>query len=203
MKKYLKNQDGFSLMELIIVVPLISIILLISYNILFLSTKSFNSVNDSFNTAEDLRIFLTAIHKEANQAKKSEENLDALYRVSKSELHIYADIDNDFIPELVRYRLVGKEIRKDIKKATNNKYPLEFTNPFFNEKVVLSNVNNAEIFSEVEKLKESDTEEEITKQEGKDYRRKVKMRLKISKGEDNKPIVIETYLVTKSRTEYE
>ncbi|MGF7056983.1 PilW family protein [Brassicibacter mesophilus] len=203
MKKNLKNQYGFTLLELIIVVPLIGIILLIAYNMLFLTTKSFNSVNDSFDISEDLRIFLISIQREANQAKKSEEKLDALHRVSQSELYIYTDIDDDFIPELVRYRLVGNEIRKDIKKASNSKYPFEFTNLFINERVVLSNVANTEIFSYVEKLKEPATEHEITQQEGKDYRRKVKMKLEISKSEGNKSIVIETYLVTKSRTEYE
>lgn len=203
MKKNLKNQYGFTLLELIIVVPLIGIILLIAYNMLFLTTKSFNSVNDSFDISEDLRIFLINIQREANQAKKSEENLDALHRVSQSELYIYTDIDDDFIPELVRYRLVGNEIRKDIKKTSNSKYPFEFTNSFINERVVLSNVANTEIFSNVEKLKEPATEHEITQQEGKDYRRKVKMKLEISKREGNKSIVIETYLVTKSRTEYE
>jgi hypothetical protein len=57
---------------------------------------------------------------------------------------------------------------------------------------------NSDIFGDVEVVKATKSG-----QEGKDYRRKVKMKIEINKGKNSNPILIETYLVTKSRTEFE
>jgi len=196
--KKISNQNGFTIIELIVVIPLIVIIVLISYNMFFLATKSFKDVNQNFSNSEELRMFIIDIQKEANQAKKAQEDIDALHRVNQSEIYIYTDIDEDNIPELVRYRLEDDDLIKDIKKASNDEYPYEFDSSFANEKVVLKNVINTEIFKEVERVKV-----EIEGYDDKDYRRKLKMRIETSVGKDSNPSVVEIYLVTKSRTKYE
>lgn len=197
----IRNQKGITLIELLIVVPLVAIIIMISYNLFFLSTKSFNYVKDTFNSSEDIRVFINDIQKEASQAKKAVEDNTVLFKPANSNnnvLYIYTDIDNDDIPELVRYRLEGNEVKRDIKKAVNSKYPLKFTNPFTSEKVVLSNIANDGIFGEISYIN--------TSQQNfgdKDNRRKVKVNIEIYTSNNSTPIIIDMYLVTKSRTEFE
>ena len=104
-RKIYINEKGFTLAELVIVVPFITIIFILAYNMLFLTQRSFKAISSGFYVAEELRIFQINIQKEANQAKKAEDAKDVLTRISQSELHIYTDIDNYSVPEIIRYRL--------------------------------------------------------------------------------------------------
>ncbi len=61
--KIFKWEKGFTLVELIFIVPLVAVIFLVSYNLIFISLNSFGFVNSSFNTSEDVRIFLNEIKK--------------------------------------------------------------------------------------------------------------------------------------------
>lgn len=205
MKLFLKKQKGergFTLVELIVVVPLVAIIFLISYNLLFLFIKSNDYVNKSFNTTEDVRLFLNTIQKEASQAKKAveDENIGPFYRKSANEIYIYTDV-NEEKPELIRYRLEEDKLLRDVKKASNNSYPYEFKGNFIDGKVVLWNINNKgnnTLFGEVEKINKKKSDHE-----GEDYRAKVKLTIEISTGENNTPIKIDTYLMSKSRAKFE
>lgn len=199
-RKVYKARKGITLIELLIVVPMISIILIIIYNMLFLTNRSFKYVEQTFNINEDIRSFVNSIQKEANEGKKANENT-VLYKADEKnseELYIYTDIDDDGVPELVRYKLIENKIIKDMKKATNSKYPFEYKNDFYNEKVVLTNVINKDIFGDIERVEEHDKY-----QDENDHRRKAKMTIKISKCKNNSPIIIDTFLVTKSRTSFE
>lgn len=199
-RKVCKFRKGITLIELLIVLPMISIILIVAYNMLFLANRSFKYVNQTFNINENIRSFVNSIQKEANEGKKSNENT-VLYKtddMNSEELYIYTDIDDDGVPELIRYRLVGNKIIKDMKKATNIKYPLEYKGDFYNEKIVLTNVINKDIFGDIERVEEHDKY-----QDENDHRRKIKMKIKISNGKNSNPIIIDTFLVTKSRTNFE
>ena len=72
-KLFNKNKwnKGFTLIELILVIPFISIVLILAYSIIFMSNKSFTSAIDNFSSYEDIRVFQINIQKEANQARKS------------------------------------------------------------------------------------------------------------------------------------
>lgn len=206
-KNLLKANIGFTLIEVVIVVPLVAIIFLVGFNVFFLINKSYGMVNDSFISSEEIRLFQINIQKEANQARKAElgnnepekEDKDkaALVKKSNSELHIYTDIDKDNIPELLIYYLDGRVLKKDVKKASNAsnnmKFPYVYKNPPVSSKAVLTNVNNTDIFGDVEDLRAAKSG-----QEGIDYRKKVKMNIEI-KGNDSETIIIQNYLVTKSR----
>ena len=197
--KIFKWEKGFTLVELIFIVPLVAVIFLVSYNLIFISLNSFGFVNSSFNTSEDVRIFLNEIKKEANEAKKAveDENIGPIYRENEQELHIYTTT-NEGKPKLIIYKLENDKLKKYEKEATNDSYPYEFENTFKKEKVVLSNIINDDIFGEVESLKEIQN-----LQEGEDHRVKVKMTIKIDTGKDTAPIKIDTYLVSKSRSKFE
>lgn len=198
-EKEYKKERGFTLVELVLVVPLVAIVFLIAYNILFISFRSMNYVNNTFNTSEDIRVFLNIIQKEANQAKQAveDEDIGPLYKKSENELYIYTDA-NGKKPELIRYRLEDGTVLRDVKEATNKKYPYEFEGSFKNERVVLSNIKNENIFGEIE-----DVKDKKNIQEGEDYREKLKLNIEIFTGENSTPIKINTYLVSKSRAKFE
>lgn len=194
------NNIGFTLVEVTIIVPLIAIIFLISYNMYFMINKSYKSVNNSFEISEELRVFQINIQKEANEAKKAEEDKEVLHKVSDNELYIYTDINNDNKPELIIYKLNDKKLYRFIKNASNNKYPYTFDyicSDYSKAEIVLSNVTNTKLFENVEVVRE-----QKTGQEEKDNRRKIKINIDLASADD-KTISIKTYLVTKSRTEAE
>lgn len=199
-KKIFIPRKGMTLIELLFVIPMITIILMLIFNMFSLTNRSFKYASESFIVAEDIRNFTNNIQKEANQAKKAN-NDTALFKPSgkgDNELYIYTDINGDEIPELIRYRLVEDKIYRDEKEATNKKFPLEYKNSFKNEKIVLNHVANNMIFGDIERVEIHDkyTDEN-------DHRRKAKMRIEIKADKKDSPIIIDTLLIVKSRTQYE
>lgn len=190
------NKKGFTLVEIIIVVPLVAIIILIAYNMIFMINMSYKNVNNSFDVSEELRIFQINIQKEANEAKKAEEDKEVLHKVSDNEMYIYTDIDNDNKPELIIYKFNDKKLYRFIKKTSTDKYPYKYNHDstdYSMAKVVLKKVKNENLFGDIEVVRVQKTE-----QEEKDNRRKVKINIEID-ATDDKIISIENYLVTKSR----
>lgn len=199
-RKVIYNNGGFTLVELVLVIPLISIVFILGYNMLFLTTRSFTEVNQSFDVSEELRIFQININKEANSAKKAEETKDVLHRISSTEIYIYTDVNNaggKNIPEIVRYRLVDGNLQRDVKNPTGDVYPYTYPSAFGAAEIVVRNVKNTDIFSPQESIREISE----YSQEAKDYRMKMRMKL-IIYAEPN-DIEVQGYLVTKSRTQAE
>ncbi|HWR61087.1 MAG TPA: prepilin-type N-terminal cleavage/methylation domain-containing protein, partial [Clostridia bacterium] len=121
---------GFTLVELVIVIPLTAMVFLLGYNMLFLAQRSLASVNSTFDVSEELRVFQINIYNEANQAKKAEEKKDVLHRISSTEIYIYTDVDNADgrdIPEIVRYRFVSGNLQRDVKSPMGTEYPYTYT----------------------------------------------------------------------------
>lgn len=205
MKRYFErvklNNRGFTLVELVMVIPLIAIVFILGYNMLFLGQRAFTAVNRTFDVTEELRIFQLNIHNEANQAKKAEESKDVLNRISGTEIQIYTDVDNSDgknIPELVRYRIDDGSLKRSVKNPTGTAYPYTYTSAFGTEEIVLRNIVEAEsTFYAQEPVRVVDEDS----QESPDYRMKLRMKLVID-GEPN-DIEVQGYLVTKSRTEAE
>ncbi|MFA5524055.1 MAG: prepilin-type N-terminal cleavage/methylation domain-containing protein [Tissierellales bacterium] len=199
--KAIYNSKGVTLIELVLAISLVAIVFTIIFNMFSISTKSFQYVTTKFYAGEDIRAFLNTIQKEASQGKKAELNKEVLFKPSDSNnrvIYIYTDLDNDDIPELVRYRLDDNVIKKDYIKTSDKVFPFKYNSNFLNEKIVLSNVADKNIFGDVTYIN--------TSQENygdKDNRRKVKMTIEIETGNKRAPIIIDTYLVSKSRTEYE
>lgn len=193
-------RKGMTLVELVLVLPLVSIIFIITYNLLFLSNKSFKVVNDSFVSNEELRIFQINIQKEANNGKKAEESKDVLHKVNGGEIYIYTDTNNDEKPEIVRYKLSGTNILRSVNTSTSTKYPYIYNinnvSSWKDEKVVLRNVTNTDIFGIVERVKAL-----VRAQEDNDYRKKVEVNIKVKRNESNKTTELTFLIATKSRTE--
>jgi prepilin-type N-terminal cleavage/methylation domain-containing protein len=199
-KNSIYNRQGFTLVELVISVPLIAMVILLGYNMFFLAQNSLSYVSRTVDVTEELRFFQKNIYSEANRAKKAEEEKDALHRISSTEIYIYTDVDDEDgrnIPELVRYRLVSGNLQRDVKKPQGTEYPYTYTSDFGTAETVLRNISNTDIFSEQEPIRIVSADS----QESPDYRRKLRMRLVIE-GEPN-DIEVQGYLISKSRTESE
>lgn len=202
--KIFRIREGITLIELLIVLPMISVILLLVFNIFFLSNRGFKYTIDSFEVGEDLRNFTKSIQKETNQAIKSNKNT-AIFKpinTGNNELCIYSDLDGDGIPELIRYKLKDNNIYRGTEKATNTDYELKFGNSFENEKIVLTHVTNTNIFGDlkgVEELKDAKGNYYVADN---DHRRKISMKIEIKKKDEDMPIIIDTLLVVKSRAQY-
>lgn len=207
----MKLRKGVTLIELMIALPLISIILIITYNMLFLSSKSFRYTNDTFMVGEDIRTFTTHIQKEARQAKKATNEKDGADQIAglhkplgtgDKELYIYTDLDDDGKPELIRYRLLNNQIMRAVETTKKGnaepKFPYQYEEAFKDEKVVLSNIINDDIFGAVEEVGQHEHFNDP-----KDHRRKVRMKIEVSTGEGNSPIIIHTVLTNKSRNEFD
>lgn len=202
---------GFTLMELLLVLPFISIIFVLAYSIIFMTNKSFISTIDSFSTYEDIRIFQINIQKEANQARKAgiemvkvgkedKDIMDVMKKINDKEIYIYTDIDNDQIPEIVRYRLKDNNIIRDIKKTSSKEYPYKYnTGSWSDEKIVLKNVIDKKFVNEIENVKDPDLNS--INQSSKDYRKKTTLDLGVNTGKKNETIDLQILLITKSRAE--
>lgn len=212
--KFSKNKKwnkGFTLMELLLVLPFISIIFVLAYSIIFMTNKGFTSTQNSFSTYEDIRIFQINIQKEANQARKAgvkivkvdkvdQDIMDAIRKIDDKEIYIYTDIDNDEIPEIVRYRLKDNNIIRDIKKTKSKEYPYNYdTGSWLDEKIVLRNVLDTKFVNTIENVRDPDPNS--INQSSKDYRRKTSLDLKVNTANKNETIDLQVLLVTKSRAE--
>lgn len=200
-KLFMDKQDnkGFTLMELVLVLPFISIIFILAYTMIFMTSKSFTSTIDNFSTYEDIRMFQINIQKEASQARKAEEKIDVMRKINDKEIHIYTDIDDDGIPEIVRYRYKDNNILKDIKKTTLKEYPYKFKGSWLDEKIVLTNVKDEKFVNEIIDVKDPDPNS--INQNSKDYRKQTTLELKVNADNKNKTIDLQILLVTKSRAE--
>ncbi len=203
----MKQRKGFTLLELLVTVPLISIILIITYNMLFLSIKSFRYTNDMFEKSEDIRIFTSNIQQEARQAKKATDEKDGgnqiagLHKPSGSgskELYIYTDLNGDKKPELIRYQVANNQMIRGVETALTDKFPYTYKKEFKDEKVVLKNVINQDVFGNLEAVV---TNEGMTDEN--DYRRRVTVKIEISTGDGNSPMRIHTILANKSRNQFD
>lgn len=202
-KRYLKNKKGVTLVELVIASSLIVIVLTLAYGMILHINKVYKITYSSYTVDEQLRIFLMNIEREANHARKAEEEetKGAIIIVNQRTLEIYTDVEDDSRPELIRYELdtVKKEIKRSIKSPTGTDYPLKYIGSFKGERVVLANVINQDLFKNLENVREPITGRN---QEGRDYRKKIQMKIEINGKESKKPIIVEKQLITKSRAEY-
>ncbi len=202
-KKYLKNKKGITLVELVIASSLMVIVLTLAYGMITNFNRIYKTTYNSYVTDEQLRIFLINIEREANHAKKSEEAEDKGPIVSSNQktIDIYTDVEGDDKPELIRYELdsTKKEIKRSIKTPIGTDYPFKYTGSFKGEKVVLSNVVNQDVFTKLENVREVMPGKN---QGGRDYRKKIQMKVEVKGKENKNSIITEKQLITKSRSEY-
>lgn len=192
--KRFKSIKGIGLIELIFAVALFSMILILIYNIFFISQKSYNSIKNQTLVTLDLQEVLEQLNSEVKKARKATEKEDSILLVSSTELRLYTDIEGDDRPELLRYRIDENNLLKSCAIANNDSYPYTYTS-FHKEAILLRDIVNTDVFSELAPVNPDNP---------KDHRRKVKLRLVIeNQNKMGEPYEIINYLMTRSRVEVE
>lgn len=199
MKKLISNKKGTTLIELILVVLLIGIVLLIIYNIYFISIKSHKRIEDEVEINRELRYFLINIQNEVTQARKANEN--KIHEIEEGPIFIkdnkyfciYVDLDNDGKPELVQYFLEGNTLKRCESKTTDEEYPYVNYGNYSEPKVVLNNLDKNlkidDVFIDIDKIEK----ESSIGQEHIETRKHVTIKINEN----------EYYLITKSKVEFE
>ncbi len=203
MKKLLKDKKGFTLVELLLTIALISIVFLIIYNMLFFSTTSYGKISDEVETNRELRYFLINIQKEVGQAKKANEE-GPIFIKNNKYFCIHVDLDNDDKPEQVEYFIEDNELKRQVRTLVNleENYPYTDFNNIKDCKVVLNNLvqgqNIEDIFTAIKDIKK----ESENSQDYEGTRKSVILKLKI-KDSNEKISEYEYYLFTKSKVQFE
>jgi type II secretory pathway pseudopilin PulG len=123
MKKIIsqKNQTGFSIIEIIITIFIITIIGIAIAN--FQSDIfSLNKINsDNLLDQESIQKALKIIGSEIRSASPSAFGSYPLSQTSTSSITFYSDIDNDDLTEKIRYFLEGSILKKGVIKPVDDK----------------------------------------------------------------------------------
>ena len=136
LKKHLKSRKGFTLIELIVVLGLLSLVLLVAFSILIFSNRTFRGANNQHNLQTDVRFALEAMTNDMRYATTLEIissvdlDIDALFvqdaegkyaSISPYETYIFYNPAQESITKLRRDSSDMYELDTD---AEN---PLEFT----------------------------------------------------------------------------
>lgn len=195
LKNKIKSTSGFTLIELILSISLIMFVLIGVYNFIFVSRMAYNSVKEQNLMSMKMEGILTQLDKEIKEAQKAMENDDVLITPSETELILFTDIINDKRPEKVRYRVKNSNLYKSFALPNNDVYPYIYQ-AYGAEKIVLENVSNNDVFTDVEPV---DPEGE-SEYRNKDYRRKIKIHLVLDDSNNSgENFEIESYFMTKSK----
>ncbi len=137
-----KKQSGFSIIEMIIVIFILTLISLIVVNFQ-LDIFSLNRLsNDNLNIQTNLRHSLKTLTAEIRGAVPSSLGAYPLVQTSTSSLVFYTNTDSDPLVEKVRYFLDGQTFKKGTIKPTSN--PLTYNPANESFKILADNVANAE-----------------------------------------------------------
>jgi prepilin-type N-terminal cleavage/methylation domain-containing protein len=137
---HLKNKNGFTLAEMIVVVAIASAIFLAVFN-LGQNIFSFNSESQKNLSAQTgARRILKTMVKELRSASPSSLGAYPIVSAGTSSLVFFSNIDNDSYKEQIKYFLENKELKKSVIKPSGS--PLSY-NPA-NAQVIslISDINN-------------------------------------------------------------
>jgi len=109
----LKNNNGFSLFEIIIVLTIFLVAVMISTEYIINGYFTIFFGSDKESTIQFARKSLEKISKEIREARISEKGDYPILSAEPQNLIIFADINNDNKAEKVRYYLDDKKIKKD------------------------------------------------------------------------------------------
>lgn len=206
MKRLLKKRKGITLVELLITISLLGIVLLIIYNMFFISTKNYQNISNEVEINREVRIFLVTIQKEISQARKAndlyiDENQskgkEGPIYMKDEKFCIYVNLDNDEKPELVQYYMENGNLVRRQSKTTDEAYPYENFKDFTEPKVVLRNLDEGQKLGDIFKNIKTIDKESNNRQEYEETRKSVNLNFKIKESD------YKHYLFTKSKVEFE
>lgn len=98
-----KNNDGFSILEITIVISIFTIIALIFSGFIFNVFRASKFENEQYRAIEDARTSIEVVKKELRGAIQSEQGSYNLQLIEDQDLIYYSDVDGDTEAEKVRY----------------------------------------------------------------------------------------------------
>ncbi|SHE61460.1 prepilin-type N-terminal cleavage/methylation domain-containing protein [Desulforamulus putei DSM 12395] len=192
-RKKLRNNRGFSLVELIIALALLSLVLAAAYQFYFFSQRSWQRAEAEAGTIQEARLAVMQLAREIRSARKATANLAAVniadgVTPAGSQLDIYTDVNNDGKPERVCYRLQNGTLQRGVALRQSRQpdaFPYTYGSPATWQTVVAGVANTADqpVFS----LKEN-------------YPNVVQINLIINADGLSKPVTVKSSLVIRSRS---
>ena len=195
--KYMDKARGFTLVELVVSLSLITIVMLVISNILFHGVVSYDFISENSLVIQEIQPTLVHLDKDIRQARKPNVATDSILRIAPGEIRVFCDITKDGKPEEIKYELKNKQLLRSYRVSSSNKYPYVYSGSFINSTILIQNISNQDIFGLPEKVTENSNPYAPP-----DYRRKILIKLEIenpnSRGGD---IKLEKYLMSRSRVE--
>lgn len=140
MKLYFKNNNGMTLVEIIVVLSILGIIMIIvsKFGVDVLSNNRY--AQDSLITIQDARVILRTISKELRSASISNIGSYTISQAGTSSITFFSDIENDGLKEQIRYFISSSTLKKGIIKPTGSPLTYNSANEIFS--ILAYNVKN-------------------------------------------------------------
>lgn len=110
------NSSGFTLVELLVAVSLLSMVLAAGYYLLTFSYQSYRHTVAQYEAEREARLVMLSMEKDIRKAKETLisgiVHNGAEVKDSGMQLDVYTDIDEDNVMELVQYKLVNNELKR-------------------------------------------------------------------------------------------
>jgi prepilin-type N-terminal cleavage/methylation domain-containing protein len=136
-----KNNKGFSLAEIVIVVGILGMIMLAIgafQRDIFVNTKF---AQDSLSTTQDSRNILRMMVRELRTASSGNDGSYPLISAASSTVSFYSDVDADGLKDKVRYFLATTTLKKGLIKPTGSPLSYVATNEVFS--ILAYNLKNS------------------------------------------------------------
>ncbi len=140
LKKIIKNQNGFTVLELTVAVAIFAILSLAVSWLVIRSWRSNAVIWEQLTTQNDGRKAVKQVVDDVRRAEESSLGSFPIVLADDYELAFYANIDNDSIRERVRFWLDDSNLKKGIIEPTGN--PLQYDIQTETEVIIASDVVN-------------------------------------------------------------
>jgi len=118
-----KNKKGFTLVELLISITIMSMLTTLAYNFIQTGFKSTRFVNEEADAIKEARDAMSIMIKEIRGANNSEQGSYPLEIIDDDNFTYYSDIDEDGQMEKVKYFLDATVLKKVVKEpGASNDY---------------------------------------------------------------------------------
>lgn len=116
----LPHQSGFSMVELIVSLGVVSIVFVIASNMVINGLNSQRFINEQKDAIVDARAALEVMHNELREMTSADTGAYPLLLADAQEIIFYSDVDSDLSTERVRYYLSGTLLQRGVIEPTGN-----------------------------------------------------------------------------------
>ena len=118
LRRWAEQDAGLSLTELLVALSLTVVVMAAGWALMYTGTVLADTTDARQQATDESRNVLAALTTELRQAVEITEDAGAFASALPRSCEFYSDIDHDGLPELVRYRVVQRELRRSIAQPT-------------------------------------------------------------------------------------